>query len=144
MKKSQLPIVNEFSKFATNMILQDSYNTQKYIKSNVSFENSMRMQFSFSNDWSIDQKLTQLYKYKQKQQQLEPENMEQFVRTFGSESLISQKAISRSSPRKRSRRSYIKNEIVFENDIYFEVIGASKELMCDLSNVSCDLSKEFD
>ncbi|CAL6049814.1 Hypothetical_protein [Hexamita inflata] len=144
MKKSKFPIVNEFSKFATNMILQDSYNTQNYINSDVSFEKSKRMEFSFSNDWSFDLKLTQLNRYKQKPQ-LQPENMEQFVRTFSSESSKMQK-VNNSPARKRLRRSYINNDIEFENDISFEVIGVSKELVCNLSNVSgvINLSKEFD
>ncbi|CAL6049808.1 Hypothetical_protein [Hexamita inflata] len=130
MKQCKLPIENEVSKFAANMILKDSYNTQNYINSNIVIENSMRIQFNYSKVWSFEQKYTQLNKYKQKQilgPESIPEIMESFVKTFGSESFKSQKAINTSS-KKRLRRQYIKNGKMFENDISFEVLGTSKEL----------------
>ncbi|CAL6049812.1 Hypothetical_protein [Hexamita inflata] len=141
MKKSATPFVDEYSQYANNMILRDSCDSQKYLNDNVRFEKSMSIQLSIPNDWSFDQKLIQLNKYKQKQQ-LEAENIEQFVRTFSSDSLSSHK-ISSLPSRKRLRRSYVKNDLSFESDLSF---GPQKRINCSLSNVSgvINLSGEFE
>ncbi|CAL5981341.1 Hypothetical_protein [Hexamita inflata] len=146
MKKSAIPFVDEFSKYANNMILRDSFDSASYLNDNVRFEKSMSMQFNIPNDWSYDQKLNQLNKYKQKPR-LNPENIEQFVRTFSSESLSSYKILP---SRKRLRRSYIKSDQSFESDLSFEVKGSTKgssnKINCSLSNASgvINLSGQFE
>ncbi|CAL6049798.1 Hypothetical_protein [Hexamita inflata] len=146
MKKSAIPFVDEYSKYANNMILRDSFDSANYLNDNVRFEKSMSMQFNIPNDWSYDQKLSQLNKYKQKPH-LNPENIEQFVRTFSSESLSSHKTSLPS--RKRIRRSYIKSDQSFESDLSFEIKGSTKgnnRINCSLLNASgvINLSGEFE
>ncbi|CAL6049842.1 Hypothetical_protein [Hexamita inflata] len=150
MKKTMKIQIDEHQTYANNVILQGVDQREIVYKGNDAFfdNQASTMQFNIPKDWSSAKKQEQLNKY-QKKPELDPENIEQFVRRFSTDSLtISQKLNSSTlTPRTRLRRQYFaKGDTSPLNNVSFEVRGSPQGIQCNLSNLSgvINASKEFD